>query len=116
MNKYAGQEVKYVCRGGLFGGHKTQINEANSTYYALLQRTLSSGYMGTEESIFTLMSYIEPDIYRRFELDSNGLIVKFTESLKNETVELVEPPERPKVNNKKYTDRDVEELKPIYIF
>ena len=116
MNRYAGQEVKYVCRGGLFGGHKAQINEANSTYYALLQRTLSSGYMGTEESIFTLMSYIEPDIYRRFELDSNGLIVKFTESLKNETVELVEPPKRPKVNNKKYTDKDVEGVKTnLYI-
>jgi len=116
MNRFAGKEVEYVCRGGLFGGHKTQINEANSTYYALLQKTLSSGYMGTEESIFTLMSYIEPDIYRRFELDSNGLIVKFTESLKNDNITLVEPPKRPVINNKKYTDKDVDKVKTnLYI-
>ena len=116
MNRYAGKEVEYVCRGGLFGGHKTQINEANSTYYALLQKTLSSGYMGTEESIFTLMSYIEPDIYRRFELDGNGLIVKFSESLKNDNVTLVEPPKRPVINNKKYTDKDVDKVKTnLYI-
>ena len=111
INRFAGQKVKHVCRGGLFGGHKQQINEANRTYYSLLERTLSSGFMGTEESIFSIMSYIEPDIYRRFELDSNGLIVKFTESLKNDTVKLAEPPKRKVINNKKYTDKDVSKVK-----
>jgi hypothetical protein len=76
MNMYAGQDVKYVCRGGLFGGHKDQIKEANSTYYSLLQKTLNSGNMGTEESLFTIMAYNEPDLYKRYELDGNGLIVK----------------------------------------
>jgi hypothetical protein len=111
MNRFSGKKVEYVCRGGLFGGHKQQINEANRTYYSLLERTLSSGFMGTEESIFTIMSYVEPDIYKRFELDSNGLIVKFTENLKNDTVKLVEPPKRSVINNKKYTDKDVEKVK-----
>ena len=112
INRYAGQKVKYVCRGGLFGGHKTQINETNAVYYSLLDKTLSNGFMGTEESIFTVMSYIEPDIYRRYELDDNGLIVKFTESLGKDNVELAEPTiKKVLVNNKKYTDKDVNNVK-----
>jgi hypothetical protein len=88
MNSYAGEEVKYVCRGGLFGGSKKAIHTANATYYNFLQSTLSDGYMGTEESIFTIMSYKEPHLYRRFMLDENGLIVKFTEALEKNTVKL----------------------------
>jgi hypothetical protein len=116
INKFSGKKVEYVCRGGLFGGHKQQINESNSTYYSILNRTLSSGYMGTEESIFSIMANSEPHIYKRFELDSNGLIVKFTESLINKNVKFVESP-NVKINNlKKYTDKDVDKVKTnLYI-
>jgi hypothetical protein len=107
MNMYAGQDVKYVCRGGLFGGHKDQIKEANSTYYSLLQKTLNSGNMGTEESLFTIMTYNEPDLYKRYELDGNGLIVKFTQALIENNVKLVEVI-KPKIANAvKVTDRDI---------
>src|SRR5690606_9739408 len=44
INKYAGETVKYVCRGGLFGGKKDVIHQANSTYYSTLHQTLSDGY------------------------------------------------------------------------
>lgn len=88
MNRYANKKVEYVCRGGLFGGHKNIINDANSLYYSLLQKTLNDGYMGTEESIFTLMSYLEPEKYRRYALDSNGLIVKFIQALIADKAEL----------------------------
>jgi FkbM family methyltransferase len=116
INKFSGKKVEYVCRGGLFGGHKQQINESNSTYYSILNRTLSSGYMGTEESIFSIIANSEPHIYKRFELDSNGLIVKFTESLINKNVKFVESP-NVKINNlKKYTDKDVDKVKTnLYI-
>jgi len=107
MNMYAGADVKYVCRGGLFGGHKDQIRDANSTYYSLLQRTLSSGYMGTEESLFTIMSYNEPELYQRYELDGNGLIVKFTQAMIDNNVKLAEVV-KPKIGNvSRVTDRDV---------
>lgn len=89
MNRYAGSKVQYVCRGGIFGGHKKQISIANNTYYGLLQQTLSEGYMGTEESIFTIMAYNSPHEYRRSMLAGNGLIVKFTQELLEDTVELV---------------------------
>ena len=116
INRYSGKKVEYVCRGGLFGGHKTQINQANATYYSILDKTLSSGYMGTEESIFSIMANTEPNIYRRFSLDGNGLIVKFTEALKNDNVKLVEIPNETILNTKKYTDKDVSNLKTnLYI-
>ena len=116
MNRYSGKNVKYVCRGGLFGGHKDQLREANATYYSLLDRTLGEGLMGTEESIFTIMSYNEPDLYRRFELDGNGLIVKFTQALVENTVSLVEVEKKKIANPIRYSDRDVENYKTnLYI-
>jgi hypothetical protein len=81
MNRISQQKVKYVCRGGLFGGHKDSITGAHGTYYALLQQTLNMGLMGTEESIFSIMSHLEPHIYRRHTLDDNGLVVKFIQQL-----------------------------------
>ena len=87
MNRFAGSKVEYVCRGGLFGGHIDAIRSANGTYWHLVNDTLQSGYMGTEESIFTIMSYLEPEKFRRFALDDNGLVVKFIDALaKNEVV------------------------------
>lgn len=88
MNHYAGKKVEYVCRGGLFGGTKEIINQANGFYYSMLQKTLNDGFMGTEESVFTLMSYIEPEKYRRYALDGNGLIVKFVQALLDDKVVL----------------------------
>jgi hypothetical protein len=93
MNLYAGQKVKYVCRGGLFGGHKDVLSYTNGMYYTLLDKTLSQGYMGTEESIFSLMSYIEPEKYRRYSLDGNGLISKFTSALIEKKAELEHIPD-----------------------
>jgi len=117
MNKIARTKVEYVCRGGLFGGHKQQINEANATYYSLLTNTINTGYMGTEESIFTLMSYLEPHIYKRFELDGNGLIVKFTQAVIDNNVKIAESKVASVPQNFiKYTDRDVEKVKTnLYI-
>ena len=88
INKYAREEVKYVCRGGLFGGHKDFLSQANGTYYHLLQDTLASGYMGTEESLFSVMAHLEPHIYRRYALEGNGLIVKFIQDLMEDNVRL----------------------------
>ena len=101
MDRIADSDVKYVCRGGLFGGRKEVIREVNGDYYKLLDDTLNRGLMGTEESIFTLMSYINPSVYRRFELDGNGLIVKYIQALINDKAELV-PLIKPKAKVKAY--------------
>lgn len=86
MNRYCEVEyVKYVCRGGFFGGHIDYIKQANGHYYGLLQQSLSEDYMGTEESIFTIMAHQRPEDYDRFILEDNGLIGMFFEHLKNDT-------------------------------
>jgi len=114
MNRYARETVKYVCRGGLFGGHKDIIQEGNGTYWHLLNNTLNEGLMGTEESIFTIMAYNEPHIYKRYSLDGNGLIVKFIENLHNNSVELVPVIGTPV--NLHITKRDIEKVKTnVYI-
>jgi hypothetical protein len=85
MERYCKVDPKYVCRGGLFGGHKNWIGHANEYYYRLLSHSLHEGLMGTEESLFTVMSHIQPEVYQRFELEksNSGLIGPFFEYLKN---------------------------------
>jgi O-methyltransferase len=90
INRYAGEKVDYVCRGGLFGGHKDFISHANSEYYHLLNQSLKEGLAGTEESIFSIMSKLSPENYKRYSLDSNGLVVKFTQALQDGPVKLEE--------------------------
>ena len=90
MNKYCNTDyVRYVCRGGFFGGHKDYIRKYNGVYYHLLQNTLAEGYMGTEESIFTIMAHEYPHEFNRFILEDNGLVGKFFEALKNDKVDVV---------------------------
>ncbi len=109
MDRYAGEPMTFVCRGGFFGGHKEAISEANNTYYNLLSNTLSEGLMGTEESLFAIMAASQPGRYRRYLLDDNGLIVKFTQALLDDKVDLV-----PLDNNtKKQVTISIQDLKKI---
>lgn len=86
MNEYAGTDTKFVARGGFFGGTKEAINEINGLYYSTCNDTLSAGYMGTEESIFTLLCYRNSDLVNIRMIEMNGLIYKFFEDVKNKTV------------------------------
>jgi hypothetical protein len=84
LNSIAGGKVTKVARGGFFGGPKDSISDINGIYYNLLMSTLSEGYMGTEESLFSIMCYKHSDIINYFEIEGNGLIGKFFEDLKND--------------------------------
>jgi hypothetical protein len=87
MNKLAGvKNVEYVCRGGFFGGHKNSISEINNIYYHTLSSTLNMDLMGTEESVFTLMTYQRPELFDKFSINGDGLVWKFFEDLKTETI------------------------------
>lgn len=83
LNSIAGSKVNKVARGGFFGGPKHTIGDINGIYYGLLKSTLDEGYMGTEESIFSIMCYKHSDLVNYFEIESNGLVGKFFEDLKN---------------------------------
>ena len=86
LNSIAGDKVTKVARGGFFGGPKDSIGDINGIYYSLLKTTLEEGYMGTEESIFSIMCYKHSDIINYFDIESNGLIGRFFEDLKNDTL------------------------------
>jgi hypothetical protein len=86
LNSIAGNKVNKVARGGFFGGPKHTISDINGIYYNLLISTLNEGYMGTEESLFSIMCYKHADLINYFEIDGNGLIGKFFEDLKNDEI------------------------------
>jgi hypothetical protein len=88
MNFISGDKVNKVARAGFFGGPKETISNINSIYYGLLLSTLREGYMGTEESIFTIMTYKHSDLINYFEIDGNGLMGKIFEDLKNDNLKV----------------------------
>jgi hypothetical protein len=98
MEELAGEKVELVCRGGFFGGHKKDISEINAKYYDLLHNTISHGYMGTEESLFTILTYKYPELFQLYKLteDQSGIISYFFEDLKNGTanIEDLQPAEQ----------------------
>lgn len=89
LQNYTGCKTEYVCRGGFFGGHREGIERANSIYYSLLDKSLRQGAMGTEETLFTIMAYNEPQTFRRYMLRKDGHIVKFYEDVLKEDFELI---------------------------
>ena len=88
INEFANTNVKLVCRGGLFGGNKSKISDINALYYDLLYTTINQGLMGTEESLFSILLYKHSDLISYAEIESNGLLGKFCEDLKNDHVEV----------------------------
>ena len=88
MTKLAGERVDKVCRGGFFGGQKSIIRKMNGLYYDLMKSTIDRGFMGTEESLFSILMYTNSSMVDYVEIESNGLIYKFFEDLKNDQVVL----------------------------
>jgi hypothetical protein len=86
IKEITGTTVNRVARGGFFGGPKDAICDVNNIYYSILQTTLNEGYMGTEESLFSIICYKHSDIINYFEIDGNGLLSTFFENLKNDTL------------------------------
>ena len=83
MCELTNAEVDKVCRGGFFGGSKEAIEKFNNEYYGLMATTLGNGYMGTEESLFSILLYTNPSLYEYYSINYNGLLSKFFEDLKN---------------------------------
>lgn len=103
MQKFCQSDsVNRVARGGFFGGKKEYIGKANDVYYNLLNSSLNQNLMGTEECIFTMMTYLDPDTYNFEMINENGLISTFFENIKNEETEI-----QKKQKLRKYTNNNV---------
>jgi len=107
MCEYAGEEVDKVARGGIFGGPKHLMYELNTIYYGLLSETLSRGLMGTEESIFTIMTYKYPEFIQYYDIEGNGLLVTFFENLKNKTLKPKQGPNKIEIKVNAHNKRSV---------
>lgn len=68
MEEFAGKKPTYVCRATIFGGTKEYITKFNEKYYEYLTQSLNQGYIGAEESVFTLVEMLNPDIIHRYEM------------------------------------------------
>lgn len=84
-------DTEYVARGGFFGGKAEYIKKFNSKYYDTLRSTLSEGYMGTEESIFTILCYLYAEDISRVMIENDGMLNTFFEALKNDSVVVQRP-------------------------
>jgi hypothetical protein len=89
MNGYCKKNVNRVARGGFFGGKKDVIGDINSIYYQLLSETLSRNLMGTEESIFTIMTYLYPNLISYSMINGDGLMWKFFEDIKDDNLSVL---------------------------
>jgi hypothetical protein len=99
LNSIACDKIIRVARGGFFGGPKHTISDINSLYYNLLINTLNDGYMGTEESLFSILCYKHSDLINYFDIKDNGFISTFFENLKNDKVEVKSESKITKINN-----------------
>jgi O-methyltransferase len=84
--KEANAKTDMVARAGFFGGSVDYITDFNGLYYSHLLSTLRDGLMGTEESIFTILTYKYPEIFEYAKINNDGLISTFFENIKNNNV------------------------------
>ena len=73
--------VDRVIRGGFFGGRAQAVTEVAELYDHVLADTLAAGHMGTEESVFTILSYQHPQSFHCYMVEANGLVYPFFEAL-----------------------------------
>jgi hypothetical protein len=87
MDEYAQEKVNRVARATLFGGSAAVLEEMTDLYDDLLCVTLRNGYMGTEESIFTLLTYLYPEKCHIESLGDRSIIYPFLDMLKRRAYE-----------------------------
>lgn len=73
--------VRWVARGGLFGGSRELIAMVKGVYDEVLKSTLAEGLMGTEESVLTIVAHRHPEFFQRESLSEDGLLRPFFERL-----------------------------------
>lgn len=83
MARYCNTDfVKYVSRGGFFGGEKEAVHTINNLYYSIAESSLNENLMGADECFFTILCHRHPDLIHKFKIEGNGLVWPFFEELK----------------------------------
>lgn len=71
-----------VLRATIFGGDAGALAEFISLFYKWVDESLKLGYIGTEESIFTLMAYKFPDLFNVYDMPT-GDVTNYLSYLKS---------------------------------
>lgn len=82
MTEMCQQKPNYVCRATIFGGKKEHIHTFNKKYYEYLYESLDNGNIGAEESIFTIVSLLNPEVIHRYEMP-NGDIKNYLNTIRS---------------------------------
>lgn len=84
MNRYSNQDnVKRVARATFFGGKRKECEFFSEKFREIAHKSLDEGYMGTEESIYTILSYLYEDSCNIQQIPGHGLVYDFFERLQN---------------------------------
>lgn len=86
-------KVRWVARGGLFGGSRESINAVKRRYDVVLSGTLDAGLMGTEESVLTIVAHLHPELFQRELLSEDGLLRPFLKRLMTATTSTASVPQ-----------------------
>lgn len=76
-----GVKPNYVCRATVFGGTRYNIDVASQLFDFIFEESVKIGAMGTEESIYTIMSHRYPNFFSRHNM-TTGNIHEFLRTLK----------------------------------
>lgn len=79
--------VDRVARATFFGGRKTECTFFSDKFREVAHNSLDQGYMGTEESIYTILTYLYPGLCNAQMIQGNGLVFDFFERLQNNTTQ-----------------------------
>ena len=73
MEKYAQHPTTYVCRGCFFVGNLDSITKISRVYDRLYRESINDGYLGTEESLYTILSYQYPHYFNVHEMPNGDI-------------------------------------------
>jgi len=81
--KYTTLIPDWLCRATIFGCNSDYLEKFKNDYSYYLEDTLKRGYLGTEESIFSLLSCIDSEMYIRYHTTGASMPNIFLQNMKN---------------------------------
>ena len=73
MTKICGKKPEHVCRATLFGGKLSAIKEFNKKFYEIIDESIFNDSIGTEESIFTIISILYPELVDIYNMHNGDI-------------------------------------------
>ena len=86
LRKHINEDVNRVARATFFGGSSEYIRYILDKFRETAHETLDDGYMGTEESIFTILSYRHSSKINLRMINNSGLVKNYFDNLKNNNI------------------------------